>query len=443
MISRMPYIDWLGVTENNKFVALEEKDTYRNKVMILNSLKDNESILLTQGEQQIERTKLSWILMAKHRLLPLDSYKDCIPLYRFVKTNVKKMSTDVGNGNDYVILFKMPIYVKEKNIEKDRFILIPEFPKYGIDNNGIVVDICTGNTLPVLYKNSTIKDAYPSVRLLSSASSSIVTRSIHKLMGVTWVENDDWDRNTIISFKDGDKNNYKASNLEWTTLAGKSISNGDTKSSAIKVFDYTLKETNPNNQLIFDSLAEVFKYLKKTMPNGIKTRMISNGGFEIINRRYEVRFLNDNRDFILKTKDMSEVLDKIDADKFSKKFYAKNINTGEAKEGTASELDKALSKHNGYVLNLKKGKLIKEGWLVVDIEDRDKDIDISLFREPSNKPKRIRTEDLKTGEVKIHDSVIQATNYIIAKSKSNTTKKTVGKQASKSGIVHNIKIELV
>ena len=446
MVLKIPYVEGLGIDDSkNVFILLEDSSSgyTSNDIIRFNSFKNNESIKLLQGEHEIERTKLSWILMAKHKLFLPEENKSDVVLYQFVKSSVKKMSTAVSKVNDYVILFKVPIYCRI------RYRLIPEFPKYGIDENGVIIELETQKILPVLYKDSPNKDVYASVRLKSNIDDSVITRSIHKLMAVTWVNNADWENNTVINFKDGDKNNYKASNLEWTNRAGKTNSSSDENNSAIKLFDNNLKDSDINNIKIFDSLTDTFRFIGKTVPNGIGAKMSANGGYDIVQNRYEIRFQKDPRDFILKTRNIEDVLKDLRDKKFNQIYYAINILTKKEIIGTSAVLSKEIGKKNNeYISIMEAEKSIKDNWIVVREEDYDS-LDISLYKDPENKPKQVRTTYLKVNnglteeEVKIHHSVIAATKYIIKKTGKHTTKKTVGKQTRNNGYVHGIKLEFI
>lgn len=445
MVLKIPYVDGLGIDDSKDMFVLTDSAPSRytnNDIIKFNSSKDNEDIKLLQGDIEVERTKLSWILMAKHRLfLPEENKKDMV-LYQFLKSGVKKMSTTVSKINDYVISFKIPIY-------NGSYRLIPEFPKYGIDSNGVVIDLDTQKILPVLYKDSPIKDIYASVRLKSNIDNSIITRSIHKLMAVTWIDNSDWKNNTIINFKDGNKNNYKADNLEWTNKAGRTSNGNNENNFAVKLFDNNLKDKDINNIKIFDSLTDAFRFIKKTVPNGIGAKMLANGGYDIILKRYEIRFQKDPRDFILKTRNIEDVLDELRDIKFKQVYRAINLTTKKELTGTSSVLSKELGKKNNeYISIMEAEKTIKDNWIAVK-EENYNNLDISIYKEPDNKPKQVKTTYLKVSnatteaEIKIHPSVIVATNYIIKKTGKHTTKKTVGKQTRNNGYVHGIKLEFI
>jgi hypothetical protein len=440
---KIPYVDGLGIDEKDRFILLDSGDNRytKNDIVKFNSSRNNEEIKLKQYNKDIARTKQSWILLAKHKLYLPKEYEECSLLYDFVASKVKNISTVIDNKYpSYVILFRIPVYLKS-SIYKD-YRIIPEYPRYAINQSGVVIEIETGKILPVLYKDSDRKDAFPSVRLKNNIDDSFNTRAIHKLLAVTWLENNDWSSQRLINFKDNNKNNYTLSNLEWTSKSEKLNSNGSSFDYIpIKAFDYVNGEIS-----IFDSLADFFRGINLSARGGVVPTMLSNGGFDIISGRYEIRFLKDRRPFLLESKNIIEIIDDLRKKRNSLVYIVLNTKTGEKIRGTAAQLDNSFevkSKIKSSVVPFEAGKLLRNDWIVIKEEDEDKKIDLSLYSAPKNISKKVKTTHLLSGEIKFHNSISLARNYIIEKTGNHTTKRTVGLQSLKNGMIHGVKIELV
>lgn len=98
-------------------------------------------------------------------------------------------------------------------INKEDFKVIPNFPSYGVNENGDVLRFSSGKILARIWQGSK-KYKYQAVRLGNQGDISNV--KIHKLVAELWVPNDNPDL-VEVNHDDGDKSNNHRTNLKWVT----------------------------------------------------------------------------------------------------------------------------------------------------------------------------------------------------------------------------------
>ena len=120
------------------------------------------------------------------------------------------------------------------------------------------------------------------------------------IAALTWIPNDDYVKFPIVNHIDGDKRNWSVSNLEWTDHSGNirhAYENGlrlDNK--PVKVYDSVKKEI-----LIYHSVTEAFKSFGAKPRANLDELFKEGNGYYIAKNRYEIRYLSDKNDFVLKT----------------------------------------------------------------------------------------------------------------------------------------------
>lgn len=447
----IPYVNGLYIninpTDNSFEFELDdiENNPYsRDSVKLFNKLKDGEEITLLQNGSNIKRTKLSWMLMAKHHLFLPVGYEDHISNYCFRTTKMYNVSSTDSNGflktdkkRDYVILFKIPIYLKSSNSDEVEYRIIPEFPDYAISEKGRVIEVLTRKEAPVFHREHKKElDSYPAVRIYSRAKKSNITRAVHKLMGVTWVENDDWNNNTVLNHKDGDKANYKSDNLEWITSgenARHAFANGlRTDNFPLRVYDFVLKE-----KLVFASVNDAFAYIKKSIPNNFLKTLERNGDVYILSDRYEFKSMKTKDDFLLETKSVSEA-NKIIKERIGEQIYqAYNILTKETITGNSSFIENKLNRRDGYCHSMESNKQISNKWIFRKIEDASEPPVISEFKLSANVPRHIKLTNIATGEERIFPSLRNLEEEI------GLSRKTIQKNIKNKKLLAGCKAEYV
>lgn len=97
---------------------------------------------------------------------------------------------------------------------KTVFKFVPDFPKYAVSQSGEVLRVDKGKLLVPCYRGPE-KAKYPCVTL--GQSGILKNYKIHLLVAKLWLEPSKGVGEVQINHMDGDKNNPKASNLEWVT----------------------------------------------------------------------------------------------------------------------------------------------------------------------------------------------------------------------------------
>ena len=437
-------IDPINNSFEFKLADLESNPHNKDSVNLFNKLKNGEEITLLQNGENIKRTKLSWMLMAKHQLYLPVGYESYISNYQFRSTKMHNVSSLDNNGfqkadkkRDYVILFKIPVYLKQNSSDKTEYRIIPEFPDYAISESGKIIEVLTRKEAPVFHREHKKElDSYPAVRIYSRVKKANITRAVHKLMGVTWVDNDDWENNIVLNHKDGDKANYKSSNLEWITStdnARHAFANGlRTDNFPIRVYDLATKE-----KFMFASVNDAFTHIKKSIPNNFLKTLERNGDVYILSDRYEFKSMKTKDNFLLETKSVSEA-NKIIKERIGDQIYqAYNILTHETIVGNASFIENKLNRRDGYCHSMEANKQISNKWIFRKIENALKPPDVSEFKLAANVPRHIKLTNVSTGEEKIFPSLRNLEEEI------GLSRKTIQKNIKNNKILAGFKIEYV
>lgn len=102
--------------------------------------------------------------------------------------------------------------LKEYNEGNDGYwVILQEFPDYSISKSGLIKNNKTGR---IKYPSIGAK-GYPVVSLQKDGKQYL--RTIHILLGRTFIYNDNPQEKTQINHIDGNKENFNLSNLEWVT----------------------------------------------------------------------------------------------------------------------------------------------------------------------------------------------------------------------------------
>lgn len=86
-----------------------------------------------------------------------------------------------------------------------------EYPKYIIQNNGSIYSIVSNK-----FMKYSVRCGYPVVKLYNKNKKPFV-QSVHKIMAIAFIKNENSITKTDINHKDGNKLNYNPNNLEWVS----------------------------------------------------------------------------------------------------------------------------------------------------------------------------------------------------------------------------------
>lgn len=95
---------------------------------------------------------------------------------------------------------------------------IPGYPDYAVTTTGEVITYKSGNAKTL--KAATASNGYKSVVLCNKDDGK--TFSVHRLVAITYCKNPKPRKFNIVNHKNGNKQDNRASNLEWTDHRGNS-----------------------------------------------------------------------------------------------------------------------------------------------------------------------------------------------------------------------------
>lgn len=186
-------------------------DTESKKVMPLYNgaepLKQDEArVFIKLYDEEPKWVRKDWLMLVyKYNLELPYGYEHAIQYFRFRKHNPSYKTVD-----SEIVIFDKP--VKHKTLSGYR--MIARYPNYFINANGKIYSEKHKKHLNVKINPS----RYPRVTLRDqSGLTSAASPTIHRLVGLTWVENDNFIEKPIIDHIDGDKNNCSKDNLRWVS----------------------------------------------------------------------------------------------------------------------------------------------------------------------------------------------------------------------------------
>jgi hypothetical protein len=225
---------------------------------------------------------LTWLsLMAFYEVRLPEEIQGLIWQINFIKVT----NTAIRRKLDQLMVFKTPIVINKE------YRVIPNFTRYAINSKGILLDLNANEVINVS-KYSNVKNKYPTVWIYDPLNGCKREIVLHRLLAYAWIPNKDPNLKCVINHKDGNKQNYKLSNLEWTNHsenanhAFKSGLREDNIRCLVRdVYTKEIKE--------FPTISLAFKYM------GSNTRTHSGVRYlrptKLINKRYEFRTSDDNR----------------------------------------------------------------------------------------------------------------------------------------------------
>lgn len=164
------------------------------------------------------------------------------------------------------------------------FKIVPGYEKFACTNTGIVFDALTLGPVKI-YK---AKDRY----LVDNSYYPETVLNLHRLVALTWVVNDNPEKNIVVNHLDGNPLNNHYLNLEWTTYSGNNYHaintglRGDPNACRIRDFNTGIVHN-------FPSVAQACEYMgmpKDTHYNSLRFKQFG----KLVKDRYEFRFVGDD-----------------------------------------------------------------------------------------------------------------------------------------------------
>jgi len=113
-----------------------------------------------------------------------------------------------------VMRFKKPMVIDRK------YRVVPGFTRFAVSRDGEVLDLRTWR-ITKIYKPGNDKN-YPSITIYNPDKGIHHSVYIHRLVALAWVANCCFITKPVVNHKDGNKNNFRSSNLEWVSYSDNS-----------------------------------------------------------------------------------------------------------------------------------------------------------------------------------------------------------------------------
>ena len=243
--------------------------------------------LVIYGEEKT--VSLEWLRLITHFEVDLKK-NDLFRIY-FVDIN-KKYFTNKPNKT-MVFKGKHPEY-------KPGFRIIPNFTRYAISKEGIIIDSYTNKNVSLCIGNvkrktlngilTEIKNGikrYITANIYNPDKNEFRSTVVHKLVALAWVKNPNPMELYMVNHKDGNKHNPHASNLEWCDYSGNvqhAVANQLVNSIPCKIFNI---KTNEVTEHI--GLGDASRYIG--LPAITSSVVLLTGTIKGI---YKIKLLNDN-----------------------------------------------------------------------------------------------------------------------------------------------------
>ncbi len=218
---------------------------------------------------------LFWLALITHFEVKLSQYYEYI---KFVKCNPVLTRSNSGR----VMIFTKPILVNHK------YRVIPNYSDYAISRDGEIIEIESNTKLT----NIEMVNDYPAISIYDPDRSFFKKVFIHRLMAFAWLTNDNYFLKPIVNHKDGNKQNFQLSNLEWCSYKENIQHAFETGLKGI-VQKYKVRDIETSTVKTYDSFKQVCLDIGLHENTRFRDK-IYRKRTKIVRDRYEIKELNDN-----------------------------------------------------------------------------------------------------------------------------------------------------
>lgn len=249
---------------------------------------DNKVKITIYGKERL--VDLKWLALISHYEVDLPEHLrdklEHITFERMVSNKLLRV-----NSGHFMVLNTPFEYKKGYN-------LIPGFMRYAVNKKGVVLDLERPDRKVNI--NASGSNCYPRVRIYNPDKSEHVSFSIHRLLAFTWIRRarpEMW----MVNHKDGDKSNFKLSNLEWVTPQ-ENNKHAVREGLDVDAVMTVIHDTKDWTTHVFGSIAEACRWMKCGRLNIDMIRSKVRPSKLILNR-FEIRIDNDETPWYYKPGD--------------------------------------------------------------------------------------------------------------------------------------------
>lgn len=116
-------------------------------------------------------------------------------------------------------VFSVRMFLPNLPLINGKYKIIPEFTRYAVSKEGVVLDTYSGDIVPLVYETN----RYITVNIYDPDKYKYKNALLHRLVALAWIPIVDPMRQYIVNHKDGNKHNPHADNLEWTSFRGNTL----------------------------------------------------------------------------------------------------------------------------------------------------------------------------------------------------------------------------
>lgn len=239
----------------------------------------NKQVLIINDERKLKSDLWFEQLDQKEILLP-EGYKDALQYLEFKKTPKLPDKPDY-----YIPVFIKPVVYKKR----PEYRLIALNPRYAVNTDGLVIDITTDKII-----KPDMRRVYPSIKLKNNNRRK--EYRLHRLVAITWVDNNNFELKPIVDHIDGIKKNFRAENLRWTDNKGNlkfSVYQGLNRTNIpVKIRNIDTKEVKE-----FPSFTEACKYIGRSRFQETVSDLRPGKIWSGDNGKFEIKYQSDNTEW--------------------------------------------------------------------------------------------------------------------------------------------------
>lgn len=236
----------------------------------------------------------------------------------------------------------IPVFSKPVVIDKI-YRMIAREPRYAINDSGVVLDIVVNTII----SKDIDRANYKTVTLSNS-----ISHTIHRLVALTWVANDDFLAKPIVNHIDGNKLNCNYKNLEWNSFSDNSkhaVSNG----LAPQAISFKVYDTYTNTEKIFYSVTTLSKYVGLTIIPHLSHKVARYAQY-VIQKRYIIKATTNEEPWIDIPSNGRDNPYSVTSFKTTPTIEAKNIETNEIIKDSITNLSKLLGMNKNTISSIKR-----------------------------------------------------------------------------------------